>query len=129
MKFFVLFFLSLFAFVFSLPLVVRDVYDPPILNPNSATVWTVGKEYSVDWDTSNPPAQITNTIGEVYLRKGDLTDVDHPLAGNFSILLGTIRIRVPDVEPGDDYSIVLMGDSGNWSPSFRIVSYDHAYEA
>ncbi len=27
-------------------------------------------------NTTNPPAQITNTIGEVFLRKGDLTDVD-----------------------------------------------------
>jgi hypothetical protein len=73
-------------------------------------------------DTSNPPEQITNTIGEVYLRKGDLTDVDRkwslgirgcclicisdPLASNFSILLGRIEIQVPDVEPDNDYRIV-----------------------
>jgi len=123
MKLFVLFLLSLFSFVFSLPLLVRDVYDPQVLYPNNTTVWAAGEKHHVVWDTSNPPEQITNTIGEVYLRKGDLTDVDHPLASNFSILLGRIEIQVPDVEPDNDYRIVLMGDSGNWSPEFTIVSY------
>ena len=32
--------------------------------------------------------------------------LEHPLASNFSILLGSINVTVPDVEPGDDYAIV-----------------------
>ncbi|KAF8345856.1 hypothetical protein F5887DRAFT_1073936 [Amanita rubescens] len=126
MKFFVLFLLSLFSFVFSLPHVTRDVYDPPILYPKHTTIWAVGEKHHVVWNTTNPPEQITNTIGEVFLRKGDLTDVNHPLAGNFSILLGRIEITVPHVPPGHDYRIVLMGDSGNWSPEFTIIAHKNA---
>lgn len=49
MKLFVLFLLSLFSFVFSLPLVVRDVYDPQVLYPNNTTVWAVGEKHHVVW--------------------------------------------------------------------------------
>lgn len=31
---------------------------------------------------------------------------EDPLASNFSILLGSIAITVPDVTPADDYEIV-----------------------
>lgn len=31
---------------------------------------------------------------------------EDPLASNFSILLGSIEITVPDVTPADDYEIV-----------------------
>ena len=54
--------------------VKRDVYVPPVLYPHSGTVWKVGQTYSVTWDNSNPPHQITNPIGQIYLRKGDRTE-------------------------------------------------------
>jgi hypothetical protein len=37
--------------------------------------------------------------------------------------LGTIDVTVPRVKDGDDYQIVLFGDSGNFSPKFTIKNY------
>ncbi|THH18121.1 hypothetical protein EW146_g2815 [Bondarzewia mesenterica] len=118
-----LFLVSLFALVAAAPvaLVPRDVYVPAVLYPHRGTVWKVGNHHNVTWDVSNPPAQITNSIGSIYLRKGELTDMNHTLASGFSILLGRIEVQVPDVVPGIDYSIVLFGDSGNFSPRFTIT--------
>ncbi|KAF8806842.1 hypothetical protein BYT27DRAFT_7101026 [Phlegmacium glaucopus] len=112
-----------FIAVFAIPvdLESRDVYVPPILYPKQGTVWLVGEHHHVTWDTSNPPAQITNKIGQIFLRKGDLT-TPVILANNFDILLGKIEITVPWVQDGDDYQVVLFGDSGNFSPKFTIKS-------
>jgi len=99
----------------------RDVYDPPVLYPNSSTVWMVGEKYNVTWDTSNPPTDISNPVGRIQLRQGNQT-LPEVLASNFSILSGTEEIQVPNVTPGSDYCIVLMGDSGNFSPLFTIDS-------
>lgn len=121
-KLFVFSLFSLFALVFSLPIAIRDVYVPPILTPKAGDVWVIGEKRTVTWDTSNPPQSITNKIGEIYLREGDTTFLDSPLAQGFDILLGTMEVTVPNVTPGNDYMIVLMGDSGNWSPPFSIVS-------
>lgn len=49
MNFLVLFLLSLFSFVFSFPLAIRDVYDPQILYPKKGTVWAVGETHHVVW--------------------------------------------------------------------------------
>lgn len=65
----------------------------------------------------------------------------NPLAKNFSILEGRHEIQVPNVAPGDDYTIVreylhvhisidrplipgipVFGDSGNDSPAFTITA-------
>ena len=52
------FFLTLFFALFSMISLVnalpaglgrRDVYDPPVLYPNSSTVWKVGEKYNVTW--------------------------------------------------------------------------------
>ena len=51
----------------------RDVFTPPILDPHEGTVWKSGEERTVVWDASNPPAILTNPIGRIMLRKGDLT--------------------------------------------------------
>ncbi|ETW80136.1 hypothetical protein HETIRDRAFT_322710 [Heterobasidion irregulare TC 32-1] len=98
-----------------------DVYVPPVLDPHEGTVWTIGNEYNVTWDASSPPPQITNRIGRVLLRKGPLS-LNITLASGFDILDGTVPITVPDVEPGDDYAVVLFGDSGNFSPGFTITN-------
>ncbi|KAF8630661.1 hypothetical protein AX15_002809 [Amanita polypyramis BW_CC] len=121
MKLLIFFLLSLFAFVSSLPLTVRDVYVPPILSPKEAEVWVIGQTRTVTWNITEPPSQISNPQGEIYLRKGDITLLENPLAANFSILLGSKKVKVPSVEPGH-YRVVLFGDSGNWSPPFRIIS-------
>ncbi|TFY51048.1 hypothetical protein EVJ58_g10766 [Rhodofomes roseus] len=112
---------SVFALVSAFP-IRRDVWDPEILSPNSSTVWVIGQTYNVTWNTSDHPVNITNKIGKVVLATNYIQDYEHPLASNFSVLDGTVAITVPDVEPGSDYSIVLMGDSGNYSPNFTITS-------
>lgn len=112
---------ALVASAFATPIhVTRDVYAPPVTSPNVSTVWTVNTTQTVTWDTSNPPAQITNRLGSIRLRKGDST-LPLVLADGFDILLGKFEVTVPWVTEGDDYAIVLFGDSGNWSPEFTIT--------
>jgi hypothetical protein len=45
------------------------------------------------------------------MRYNSRDNPDHPLAANFSILDGRHVIKVPKVTPGNDYAIVLFGDS------------------
>ncbi|KAI0267335.1 hypothetical protein BC834DRAFT_1040654 [Gloeopeniophorella convolvens] len=100
-------------------LAARDVFVPPITSPTSASVWPVGSVQTVTWDTSSAPVQITNPIGHISLGKGELI-TNITLASCFNILQGKIDITVPDVTPDTDYFIVLFGDSGNFSPDFKI---------
>ncbi|KAK0489254.1 hypothetical protein IW261DRAFT_1443944 [Armillaria novae-zelandiae] len=112
---------ALVASTFATPIhVARDVYAPPVTSPDASAVWTINTTQTVSWDTSNPPAQITNRFGSIRLRKGDYT-LPLILADGFDILLGKMEVTVPWVTEGDDYAIVLFGDSGNWSPKFTIT--------
>ncbi|KAI0672647.1 hypothetical protein C8Q78DRAFT_1020639 [Trametes maxima] len=97
----------------------RDVYVPPVLYPHAGTVWYKGQTHNVTWDVSSPPKQITNKIGRIMLRKGDIS-TPLILAKGFDILQGRVEVTVPWVEEGTDYSVVLFGDSGNFSPKFTI---------
>jgi hypothetical protein len=99
----------------------RDVFVPPITYPHAGTVWKVGQRHNVSWDISSRPVNITNSVGRIMLRKGDLT-TPVILADKFSILLGRIEVTVPWVTPDSDYQLVLFGDSGNFSPKFTIKS-------
>ncbi|PFH51504.1 hypothetical protein AMATHDRAFT_115953, partial [Amanita thiersii Skay4041] len=101
---------------------VRDVYVPKILTPTKGDTWVIGQKRNVTWDISNPPSQITNRNGQIYLRKGDRTFMNFTLASGFDILLGSMEVEVPNVTPDCDYRIVLFGDSGNWSDKIRIVA-------
>ncbi|OBZ68776.1 hypothetical protein A0H81_11344 [Grifola frondosa] len=120
-KFIFLFMLSVVAVVSAIPISIRDVFVPPVTYPHYGTVWKIGQHHNVTWDTSGAPVNITNKFGLVVLAKGGLEDIDHPLASNFSILDGRVVVKVPDVTPGNDYAIVLFGDSGNFSPNFTIT--------
>jgi hypothetical protein len=71
------------------PLNTRDVFVPPVLYPHNGTVWIIKQRHHVTWysflltvlavvltrirDTSNAPVNITNKLGLIMLRKGDLT--------------------------------------------------------
>ncbi|KAK0487538.1 hypothetical protein IW261DRAFT_1290716, partial [Armillaria novae-zelandiae] len=107
-------------------LISRDVISPPITSPTAGAVWTVGQTITVTWNTTviPPASQVTNPIGKIVLghqANNSLNlDLDHPLASNFQLTDGQVDITVPDVEPRDDYIIVLFGDSGNTSPEFTI---------
>ncbi|KAH9479168.1 hypothetical protein JR316_0007754 [Psilocybe cubensis] len=96
----------------------RDVFVPPIVEPHAGAVWTSGQRRLVTWDISDRPVNITNKIGRIMLRRDDLT-TPLILAQNFDILQGKIQVTVPLVVEGD-YQLVLFGDSGNFSPTFKI---------
>lgn len=75
------------AAVHAVPLVPRDVYNPPIISPNADTVWGAGSIQTVTWcaamiltvarilndrgyrDTTNlpPDSQLTNPNGKIVL--------------------------------------------------------------
>ncbi|KAH9936239.1 uncharacterized protein B0H18DRAFT_1113662 [Fomitopsis serialis] len=99
--------------------VARATWDPKILAPTAQTVWQHGQVFTVTWDTSNPPASVTNPNGEITLSKsGQDSSV---LASNFALKDGSVEVTVPsDAEPGSDYHITLFGDSGNVSEDFTI---------
>ncbi|KAF8073420.1 hypothetical protein FPV67DRAFT_744807 [Lyophyllum atratum] len=120
---FILAILSLLTLVASAPINARDVFVPPVLYPHAGTVWKAGSTHNVTWDVTNPPAQITNKVGMIVLAKGDrLVGLDTPLAKGFDILKGRQEVRIPaDTAPGDDYSIVVFGDSGNNGQRFTIT--------
>lgn len=123
-------FTTLFVFAQSRPLAPRDVYVPPVVYPKSDTVWRVGETHTVVWDASNPPQQITNPKGRIFLRKGGYTLMNSTshrlqryhrggsdfidlvtLASGFDIVpeegdYGRQTIQVPDVAPGTDYAVV-----------------------
>ncbi|KAF9534650.1 hypothetical protein CPB83DRAFT_842681 [Crepidotus variabilis] len=98
----------------------QDVYAPHITYPTAGVVWISGQTQTVTWDTSDAPTQITNPIGHILLRKGSST-TPLILANNFNILDGKAQVTVPNVIEGDDYALVLFGDSGDWSPEFTIT--------
>ncbi|KAI0326016.1 hypothetical protein GY45DRAFT_1329520 [Cubamyces sp. BRFM 1775] len=116
------FFGVLFQFAAALPAEMerRDVFTPPVLYPHAGTVWYKGQTHNVTWDVSWHPVNITNKIGRIQLRKGEIT-TPLILQAGFDILLGRIEVHVPWVEPGDDYSLVLFGDSGDFSAQFTIL--------
>jgi hypothetical protein len=118
---FVYFLLSFSFFnVFAAPLESRDVFVPPVLYPSKNAVWIVGESRYVVWNTTGAPVNITNSMGQIYLRQNGMTS-NVSVASGFSILLGSLVVKVPDVEKdGDDYQLVLFGDSGNFSPVFTI---------
>jgi len=98
----------------------RDAFVPPITYPTNTTVWNNGEMHNVTWDISQAPVNITDRFGgRIQLRAGGLT-TSVVLADNFDILLGTYPVTVPWVITGDDYQLVLFGDSGNFSPEFTI---------
>ncbi|KAJ7736576.1 hypothetical protein DFH07DRAFT_779647 [Mycena maculata] len=97
----------------------RDVYAPPITYPHTDSVWLVGQTHTVTWNATNPPAQITNPIGTILLRKSNLT-TPVIMQANFALVSGKATVKVPWVQDGDDYQLVLFGDSGNFSPYFTI---------
>ncbi|KAI0658746.1 hypothetical protein C8Q70DRAFT_989867 [Cubamyces menziesii] len=122
-KAFVLAVASLSMFTAALPaaeMEKRAVFTPPVTYPHAGTVWYVGQTHNVTWDTADAPANITDRFGgRIQLREGDTT-FPIILADDFDVLLGRIEVVVPWVLPGDDYSLVFFGDSGDFSAEFTI---------
>lgn len=88
---------SLFSLVYAVPIVSpvkRDVWVPPITYPVSTTVWAAGCTYNVTWDTSSKPVNVTNSVGQVYLRRNGATE-DRPIAQGFNLTDGTVNVTIP----------------------------------
>ncbi|EKM56246.1 uncharacterized protein PHACADRAFT_253270 [Phanerochaete carnosa HHB-10118-sp] len=102
---------------YAAPLEKRDVYSPPVLYPHTGTVWYSGQTHNVTWDNSNPPTSISNRAF-ILLRQGN-SELPVVLAHDFDLRAGRVEVEVPDVITGN-FSIVLFGDSGNWSEDFLI---------
>jgi len=121
---FVFAFLTLVSLVSGAPvdLSQRDVFVPPVVLPNSKSVWKAGSKQIVEWDVSNPPQQITNSVAKIVLATNGLLDFEHPLADNIDVLSGKHQVTVPNVKPGKNYQIIVFGDSGNTSPFFEITN-------
>ena len=47
------------------------IFNPTITSPTASTVWTVGTQVNVTWDTSNAPSQISNQA-QVTLDQGGI---------------------------------------------------------
>ncbi|KAJ7646232.1 hypothetical protein B0H17DRAFT_876888, partial [Mycena rosella] len=95
-----------------------DVFVPPITFPTAGTVWASKTQQNVTWDASGAPPSISNEA-LLFLRK-DTTTAPFILAKGFDLRTGSLEITVPYVLADDDYSLVLFGDSGNFSPVFTI---------
>ncbi|EPQ54041.1 hypothetical protein GLOTRDRAFT_139455 [Gloeophyllum trabeum ATCC 11539] len=100
-----------------------DVWAPPITYPTDSTIWQVGWSNWVAWDTSNPPAHITNPNGTIYLVwDGEILFEDPgPLASGFSLMDGYVYFDVPNVTASNEWRVVLIGDSGDVSPPFALI--------
>ncbi|KAI6115797.1 hypothetical protein EDD16DRAFT_654224 [Pisolithus croceorrhizus] len=117
---------SLVSCVLTAPLSTRDVVAPPITSPTASTVWTVGDTETVTWSTANLPTNVTNPNGMLVLgyvaNNSENLMLQSPLAVNLSYSAGQAQITVPNVPTGNNYIIVLFGDSGNASPQFTIIN-------
>ncbi|KAF8262556.1 hypothetical protein EI94DRAFT_1601674 [Lactarius quietus] len=83
------------VFVRALPLVKRIVVSPPITSPTTSTIWTVGNQVTVTWDTSSipPPNNFTGELLLGYLTSGSTNEnlnVGNPLAANFPLSAGSV---------------------------------------
>ncbi|KAI0737540.1 hypothetical protein C8Q80DRAFT_1211723 [Daedaleopsis nitida] len=97
----------------------RDLWVPAITYPQLGTVWHSGESQKVTWDISNPPASVSDPTGMITLRKGGIAQ-GITVADGFPLAAGQVEVTVPGVLSGDDYQLVLFGDSGNVSPMFTI---------
>ncbi|KAF8895152.1 hypothetical protein BD779DRAFT_1668489 [Infundibulicybe gibba] len=118
---FILTILAALAIVSAAPTAARDVFVPPVLTPCEGAIWKIGSQQNVTWNVTEPPKMITNRKGMIVLSYGGRLNLTHPLATNFDILDGNRIVEVPDVKPGDDYKVVVFGDSGNSGQRFSIV--------
>jgi hypothetical protein len=108
----------------------RDVWAPPVTEPNADTTWTVGETVTATWDTSTRPDKVTNPRGVLVLGHfnadqsgGENLDVENPLAQDFDLDDGSVTFEVPMptvVQPEHKYFVALIGSSGNISPEFTI---------
>jgi len=101
-------------------------FAPTITYPDTSTVWITNTTDHVDWLTSNVPDEAKNYTVTILLghfaNNSENLDVQHPLATQIPIMQGTATVTVPVVTPGTNYTVVVIGDSGDTSPCFTITT-------
>ncbi|KIJ25505.1 hypothetical protein M422DRAFT_236988 [Sphaerobolus stellatus SS14] len=110
----------------------RDVFVPPIIEPNTDTVWYVGETANVldyNRDTTDTPDQISNGAA-IELRNTNIyVYAPRILAEGFDLYQGYQDIVVPDdgsLSTRNDWQIILFGDFENISDDFIIIADDSA---
>lgn len=103
----------------------RTVYSPEITYPTHKTKWEVGKKVHVSWNASGLPDEAKKAKSFIKLGHLDKNSagehLNQTLAKGFKLGDGNVKFTLPkDLEPRDDYIVVLFGDSGNASPKFTI---------
>jgi hypothetical protein len=100
-------------------------FAPTITYPGTGVTWITNTTQHVDWLTNNVPAEAQNytvTILLGYLaNNSENLDIKHPLATQIPIMQGTAIVTVPDVASGSNYTVAVIGDSGDVCPPFTIT--------
>ncbi|KAJ7176024.1 hypothetical protein C8R46DRAFT_1347485 [Mycena filopes] len=109
------------------------VVTPSITSPTAEDQWPAGSNQTVTWVTTNIPPEACNYTATILLghiteyrdengkkRINENLDTEHPLAAGFPLTKGFQQVTVPHTN-GSDFIVVLLGDSGNKSPKFKIV--------
>ncbi|KAG1748757.1 hypothetical protein EDB19DRAFT_224577 [Suillus lakei] len=120
---FILTLLTLFSLSLSAPM-RRDVFRPSDHVPPcrcGLDSWSSSQCHLGDrWCTRKHHQRDRQGISSQQLHH----DLDHPLATGFNILDGRVTIQVPSVATGRNYSLVLFGDSGNYSHNSPSSAFD-----
>jgi len=105
------------------------VVAPGFIEPAGGESYPVGSARTAEWDTSSIPAEAQNYTGSLYLGHSDgessdeHLDISHPLAYGFRLTDGEVNYTIPaNATALNSYFLVLVGDSGNKSPSFSITA-------
>ncbi|POY76173.1 hypothetical protein BMF94_0896 [Rhodotorula taiwanensis] len=111
-------------------------YHPPFLFPQGGEIWKAGQSYSASWEQSLPegiPQQNVSQTADLMLGyssgvEGDISQhLKWTLAHNVSLYApapNSIDFELPaDLVSRDSYFLVLLGSSGNTSPTFSIVGH------
>ncbi|KIJ35604.1 hypothetical protein M422DRAFT_49118 [Sphaerobolus stellatus SS14] len=91
------------------------VFDPPITFPTPGSTFTRGQTITVTWNTSSIPPGTLNEGLIVLARPIDGNENPlETLVTGFLLTSGSVQITWPtDVPAGNNYGLVLFGDSGN----------------
>lgn len=121
-----IFFLLAFIFTVSTAIVI----NPKINKPDAGTSWRAGQQVTIQWDTTYFDGTGNVPIPDGYkgaIKLGYLEGDDYnehllwDLASDFPLNAGAQSVTLPnDLVTRNGYIIVLMGNSGNASPKFRI---------
>ncbi|KAF9990236.1 hypothetical protein BGZ80_006946 [Entomortierella chlamydospora] len=116
--------LLLISFVVSVATAI--LINPHITSPKKGVEWKANSYQTVQWDTKGiKGSKATGTLLLGYREGNSLNehlDTAHPLAKDFPLKNGRIKVKVPNVDPRKRYIVVLLGNSGNASPEFTITN-------